>query len=122
MKRFLFDTCLLPFAKGHRDPEEALSACYDTIKPLIDKHAPIQHKRAKAIKSCPLLTHEVIREMTKRDQLKRIRRSNEYKKQRNYVSNVVEKKKELKIIISVIMESNKWYYLQKIQEVRYISK
>ena len=84
---FLFDLSLLPFANvcDNSDPDEALSVWHDTIKPAIDKHAPIQHKRVKATKSCPWLTQELIREMRKRDQLKHNRRFDEYKKQRNYM-------------------------------------
>ena len=42
---------------------------------------------------CPWLTQELIREMRKRDQLKHNRRFDEYKKQRNYVLNLVQKAK-----------------------------
>ena len=58
----LFDLSLLPFANvcDHSDPDEALSIWYDTIKPIIDKHASIQHKRVKATKSCPWLTQVLI--------------------------------------------------------------
>ena len=89
------DLSLLPFANvcDHSNPDEALSVWYDTIKPVIDKHAPIQHKRVKATKPCPWLTQELIREMRKRDQLKHNRRFDEYKKQRNYVFNLVQKAK-----------------------------
>ena len=91
----MFDLSLLPFANvhDHSDPDEALSVWYDTITPVIDKHVPIQHKRVKATKPCPWLTQELIREITKRDQLKRNKRFDEYKKQRNYVLNLVEKAK-----------------------------
>ena len=91
---FLRNLSLLPFANvcDHSDPE-ALSVWYDTIKPVINKHAPIQHKRAKVTKPCPLLTQELIREMRKRDQLKHNRRFDEYQKQRNYVVNLVQKAK-----------------------------
>ena len=58
-----------------------------TIKPVIDKLAPIQHKRVKVTKPCPWLTQELIHEMRKRDQLKHNRRFDECKKQRNYVLN-----------------------------------
>ena len=94
-RSILFDLSLLPFANvcDHSDPEEALSVWYDTIKPVIDKHAPIQHKRVKATKPCPWLTQEFIREMRKRDQLKHNRRFDEYKEQRNFVLNLVEKAK-----------------------------
>ena len=92
---FLFDLSLLPFANvcDHSDPDEAFSVWYDTIKPVIDKHTLIQHKRVKATKPCPWLTQELIREMRKRDQLKHNRRFDEYKKQRNYVVNLVQKAK-----------------------------
>ena len=94
---FLFDLNLLTFANvcDHSDPDEALSVWYDTIKPVIDKHAPIQHKRVKATKPCPWLTQELIREMRKRDQLKHNRWFREYKKQRNYVVNLVQKAKNI---------------------------
>ena len=90
---FLFDLSLLLFTNvyDHIDPDEALSIWYDTIEPVIDNHAPIQHKRVKATKPCPWLTQKLIREITKRDQLKRNKRFDEYKKQRNYVLNLVEK-------------------------------
>ena len=95
---YLRDLSLLPLANvcDHSDPDEALYVWYDTIKPVIDKHAPIQHKRVKATKPCPWLTQELIREireMRKRDQLKHNRRFDEYKKQRNYVLNLVQKAK-----------------------------
>ena len=75
------------------DTRETQHIWYDTIKPVIDKHAPIQHKRVKATKSCPWLTQELSHEITKRDQLKRNKRFDEYKKQRNYELNLVEKAK-----------------------------
>ena len=89
------DLSLLPFANvcDHSDQDEALSVWYDTIKPVIDKHAPIQHKRVEATNPCPWLTQELIREMRKRDQLKHNRRFDEYKKQRNYILNLVQKAK-----------------------------
>ena len=92
---FLFDLSLLPFANvhDHSHPDEALSVWCDTIKPVIDKHAPIQHKRLKGTKRCSCLTQELICEITKRDQLKRNKQFDEYKKQRNYVLNLVEKTK-----------------------------
>ena len=91
----MLDLSLLPFANvcDHSDPDEALSVWYDTIKLVIDKHAPIQHKRVKATKPCPWLTQEIIREMGKKDQLKHTRRFDDYKKQRNYVVNLVQKAK-----------------------------
>ena len=92
---FLRDLSLLPFANvcDHSDPDEAMSVWYDTIKPVIDKHAPIQHKRVKATKPCPWLTQELICKMRKRDQLKHNRLFDEYKKQGKYVLNLVQKAK-----------------------------
>ena len=58
---------------------------------LSDKHAPFQHKRVKATKPCPWLTQELIREIKR--ELKHNRRFDEYKKQRNYVLNLVQKAK-----------------------------
>ena len=59
---FVFDLSLLPFATvcDHSNPDEALSVWYDTIKPVIEKHAPIQYKRAKATKPCSWLTQKLI--------------------------------------------------------------
>ena len=61
-KNFFNDLSLLPFADvyNHRDQEEALSVWCDTIKSVIDKHAPIQRKRRKTTKPCPCLTQELI--------------------------------------------------------------
>ena len=66
---------------------------YTVLRRVIDKHAPIQHKRVKATKPRLWLTQELIGKMTKADQLKRSRRFDEYKKQRNYVLTLVEKAK-----------------------------
>ena len=74
-KHFFYDLSLLPFANvcDQRDPDEALYVWYDTVKLVIDKHAPIQYKKMKTTKQCPCLTQELNREMTKTDQLKRNR-------------------------------------------------
>ena len=103
----MHDLSLLPFANvcDHSDPDKALSVWYDTIKPVIDKHAPIQHKRVKATKPCPWLTQELIHEMRKRDQLKHNRLFDEYKKQRNYVLNLVQKAK--KPYLSQLVKDNR---------------
>ena len=76
---------------------------HDTMKPVIDEHAPIHRKTIKATKPCSWQTQKFIREMTKRDplkcqkrdQLKRSRRSHEYKKKRNYVLNLAEKAEKI---------------------------
>ena len=52
---------------NHCDPEEALSVWYDTVKTVIDRHAPVQQKRMKTTKPYPWLTPELILEMKKKE-------------------------------------------------------
>ena len=61
--------------------------------------------RVKATKPCPWLIQELIREMRKRDQLKHNRRFDDYKKQRNYVLNLVQKAKNT--YISKLVKDNR---------------
>ena len=80
----------------------ALTLWYNIFKTVIDRNAPVQQKRGKKKNNNnnnkkktphPWLFPELIREMKKKDQLKRNRQFDEYKKQRNHVSTQVEKAK-----------------------------
>ncbi|WP_293703422.1 hypothetical protein, partial [Thiolapillus sp.] len=62
--------------------------------PIIDKHAPLRKKRVKHPKLPPWLTKDVIVAMAIRDRLKKEKKFDDFKKQRNRVKSLVRSAKK----------------------------
>ena len=99
---FLFDLSQQPFRNvyNHCHQEKTLTVWYDSFKTVIDRHAPVQLKRIKKKKkkkkkdvTVSVAYSGISSRNEKRDQLKRNRQFDEYKKQINCVSNQAEKAK-----------------------------
>ena len=87
---FLFDVSCAPFSNvcNVSDPDDAMLAWYDIFMPIIDKHAPLRKKRVKHPKHPPWLTKDVIVAMAIRDRLKKEKKFDDFKKQRNRVKSL----------------------------------
>ena len=71
-----------------------MSVWYDIIIPVINVHAPLRKKRVKHPKLPPWLTRDVITAMAVRDRLKKEKRFEDFKKQRNKVKSLVRAAKK----------------------------
>ncbi len=78
---------------AYTDPDKALSLWYEIFYAVINKHAPIRHRRVKRPKLPPWLTTEIKEAMSHRDTLKSNKSHEEYKKARNKVKNMVRNAK-----------------------------
>ena len=76
------------------NPDDALSVWYDIIMPIIIVHAPLRKKRVKHPKLPLWLTRDVITAMAVRDRLKKEKRFEDFKKQRNKVKSLVRSAKK----------------------------
>ena len=76
------------------DPNEATNIFIKTLMSIVDKHAPLRRKRVKYESNPSWLTNNIRSEMKKRDDLKKAKLFDEYKKQRNKVLNLVRKAKK----------------------------
>jgi hypothetical protein len=75
------------------NPNDALTAWYKLVLPIIDKHAPLRRKRVKEQTHPKWLTPEIIETMKQRDKCKKLKQFNEYKILRNKVCALVTKAK-----------------------------
>ncbi|WP_419587318.1 endonuclease/exonuclease/phosphatase family protein, partial [Thiolapillus sp.] len=93
---FLFDISCAPFSNVYsfNDPDDAMLAWYNIFMPIIDKHAPLRKKRVKHPKLPPWLTKDVIGAMAIRDRLKKEKKFDDFKKQRNRVKSLVRSAKK----------------------------
>ena len=93
---FLFDLSCAPFCDVYKfdNPDDALSVWYDIIMPIINVHAPLRKKRVKHPKLPPWLTRDVITAMAVCDHLKKEKRFEDFKKQRNKVKSLVRSAKK----------------------------
>ena len=93
---FCADLNCAPFISvlNYTDPEEALSVWYNVYLSVINRHAPLKHKRVKHPKLPPWLNKDVMQLMAERDKLKKEKRFSEYKKLRNKIKNRVRKAKK----------------------------
>ena len=82
---FLWDLSLAPFSGvfSFSDPNQALTAWYEAFIPVVEKHAPIRRRRVKHPTLPQWLSSEIIKTMKLRDRLKRDKKFEDYKKQRN---------------------------------------
>ena len=71
------------------DPNTALSIWYDLFLSVLNKHAPLREKRVKSLTLPPWLTPEIMQAMKLRNELRRERLFDEFKKQRNLVRYMV---------------------------------
>jgi hypothetical protein len=103
---FFADLNCTPFATvfQYNDPNQALSAWYKLFIDVVNKHAPIRHKRVKHPKLPPWLNKDIIQAMSHRDKLKTDKMFTEYKQARNKVKNLVRNAK--KAYFSKLTENN----------------
>ena len=93
---FLWDLSLAPFVNvfSFSDPNQALTAWYEAFLPVVEKHAPIRKRRVKHPTLPQWLSSEIIKAMKLRDRLKRDKKFEDYKKQRNKVTSLVRAAKK----------------------------
>ena len=93
---FLWDLSLAPFVNvfSFSDPNQALTAWYEAFLPVVEKHAPIRRRRVKHPTLPQWLSSEIIKAMKLRDRLKRDKKFEDYKKQRNKVTSLVRAEKK----------------------------
>jgi hypothetical protein len=93
---FLYDLSSVNFSDVYNcsDANDAVAMWYDIFLPIVDKHAPIRRKRVKHQTLPGWMSNDIIEAMKLRDRLKKDKQFNEYKKQRNVVSELVKKAKK----------------------------
>ena len=66
----------MPFDNVHQhtDPNEALAVWYKLFMDVVNRHAPIRHKRVKHSKLPPWLNKNITQAMSDRDRLKKERK------------------------------------------------
>ena len=81
------DLICTPFDNVHQhtDPNEALAVWYKLFMDVVNRHAPIRHKRVKHSKLPPCLNKNIIQAVSDKDRLKKERMFTEYKTARNKV-------------------------------------
>ena len=92
---YLTDLCLTDFSAvmNCTDPDNAASIFLDILLSTIDNHAPVRRKRVKQSTLPNWMTPEIKHAMTIRDKLKKKKHFDEYRKQRNKVTNLVRQAK-----------------------------
>ncbi|WP_419598339.1 reverse transcriptase domain-containing protein [Thiolapillus sp.] len=93
---FLRDLSSAPFANVLEvsDPSTALVAWYEAFLPVIEKHAPLRRKRVKHPTLPQWLSPDIITAMKTRNKLKKEKKFEDYKRQRNKVTNLVRAAKK----------------------------
>ena len=93
---FLWDLSLAPFVNvfSFSGPNQALTAWYEAFLPVVEKHAPVRKRRVKHSTLPQWLSSEIIKAMKHRDRLKRDKKFEDYKKQRNKVTSLVRAAKK----------------------------
>ena len=88
---FLLDLskCQFEHVSNCSDPEDAARAFLNIFLPVIDKHAPIRKKRVKHPNLPTWMTSDIMSAMKIRDQLKKDKQFDAYKKQRNRVTMMI---------------------------------
>ena len=64
----------------HMDPNQALAVWYKLFMDVVNRHAPIRHKRVKHWELPPWLNKNIIQAMSDRDRLKKERMLTQYKR------------------------------------------
>ena len=90
---FFADLICTPFdnAHQHTDPNEALAVWYKLFMDVVNRHAPIRHKRVKH----SILNKNIFQTTSDRDRLKKERMFTEYKTACNKVKISCQKCKEI---------------------------
>ena len=88
---FLRDLSEAPFMDVYQydDPNQALSAWYRVFLPILDKHAPIRRKRVKHTSHPPWLNQDIIQAMKYRDDLRRQKCFDDFKRERKRVKALI---------------------------------
>ena len=76
------------------DPTTALATWYEAFLRVIEKHAPLRRKRVKHPTLPQWLSPDIITAMKTRDKLKKEKKFEDYKRQRNKVTNLVRAAKK----------------------------
>ena len=89
----------LSFAEFHNiynitDPTQALDHWYKLFLHVLNKHAPIKRRRVKHPTLPPWFTKNIQDAMSLRDELRQKKKFDEYKKQRNHVTDLVREAKK----------------------------
>jgi hypothetical protein len=97
---FLADLSCTNFANVYNcnNPNDALALFYDMFMPIVDRHAPLRRKRVKHQTVPGWMSEDLVKAMKLRDKLKKEKKFEEYKKQRNIVSNMVKLAKQEHIV------------------------
>ena len=84
---FFADLIGTPFDNVHQhtDPNEALAEWYKLFIDVVNRHAPVRHKRVKHTKLPPWLNKNINQAMSDRDRQKKKKMFTEYKTARNKV-------------------------------------
>ena len=94
---FLADLCNTDFQNvyNHINPEDALAEWYGRFLCVLDRHAPLREKRIKQAQLPRWLTKEIRDAMALRDELKRNKDFDGYRRQRNRVRYLVREAKKV---------------------------
>ena len=107
------------------DAESASSAWVTAFVSIVDKHFPLRKRRVKSIGLPDWLTPEIKEAMRKRDQLKKDKRRDDYKKQRNKVNDMITKSKiafSNKIVTDSKDISQVWRAMNELSHVKRTKK
>ena len=93
---FFADFICTPFdnAHHHTDANEASAAWYKLFMDVVNRHAPIPHKRVKRCKLPPWVNNNIIQAMSDWERLNKDRMFMEYEKARDKVGNLVRNAKK----------------------------
>lgn len=93
---FLRDIRCTPFQNvfSFTDPEKAMSWWINVFTNILDKHAPIKKKRVRKSSIPPWLNNDIKQAMKKRNALKKEKKFEEYKKQRNHIKVLIRQAKK----------------------------
>ena len=105
---FLTDLLYTPFDNvfALSDPNEAFTFWSNLLSTVFNKHAPFIEKRIKQNPSPPWLTQSIRHEIYFRDSLKKLRRYEEYKAQRNKVKTLIRRSKKEYISSLIVNKSD----------------
>jgi len=97
---FLADLASTPFGNvySYDNPDDALSAWYQLFLGVLDRHAPLRQRRVKKEKYPQWLTKDIIDAMAIRDELKRNKQFEAYRKQRNRVQYLIREAKKASFV------------------------
>ena len=103
---FFADLICTPFDNVHlhTGPNEPLAVWHELFMDVVNRHAPVHHKRVKHSKLPPWLNKNIIQAMSDRDWLKKEKMDTKYKTARNKVNNLRNAKK---LYFRKLVENNK---------------